>query len=60
MPVYEYECKKCKHLWDLEQKINDKKITTCPKCKKKSAKRLIAGGTSFALKGSGWASEGYK
>jgi putative FmdB family regulatory protein len=59
MPTYEYECTNCKHAWDIEQKISDATIKTCPKCKKKSAKRLISGGGGFQLRGSNWAKDGY-
>ena len=60
MPVYEYECKDCKYLWEEEQKINDLPISKCPNCKKKQIKRLISSGTNFVLKGGSWAKEGYK
>ena len=54
MPVYDYECKKCGHtLIDVKQKINDDKLTECPKCKKQTLNRKI-GNSSFHLKGGGW------
>ena len=59
MPIYEYECGGCGHLWEEEQKMNDLPISKCPKCKKNKSKRLISD-TSFVLKGGGWAKEGYK
>lgn len=58
--TYEYFCKNCKHEWEIEQKINDPKITQCPKCQQESAQRLVSGGQGFQLKGGGWASENYK
>jgi len=58
MITYEYKCSSCKHEWEVEQRIIDKKITKCPKCKKKTAQRLISCG-NFILKGGGWAKEGY-
>lgn len=58
--IYEYECQTCKHTWEVEQKISDDPVKKCPKCKKLKAKRLISGGSSFVLKGGGWANEGYK
>ena len=57
--TYEYVCEGCNHEWEVEQKITDPPLKLCPKCKKKRAKRLISGGTSFILKGGGWASSGY-
>ncbi|MCL4558748.1 MAG: zinc ribbon domain-containing protein [Deltaproteobacteria bacterium] len=35
------------------QKISEKPISACPKCKGK-VKRLISDSSSFILKGSGW------
>lgn len=62
MPTYNYECtsKKCKNEWEEEQKITDEPLIKCPKCKKKTAKRLISCGSTFILAGGGWAREGYK
>ena len=52
--TYEYKCKECGHLWEEFQSIKDEATEICPKCKKKSAERLISGGSSFLLKGGGW------
>lgn len=52
MPIYEYACTKCGHELEVIQKINDKPLTRCPKCKGKLEKQLSQ--TSFQLKGSGW------
>ena len=60
MPTYEYICESCKHKWEEFGKITDSPATVCPKCKKPDAKRLISGGTSFQLKGGGWARDNYK
>jgi putative FmdB family regulatory protein len=45
-------------MWEVQQKINDKPIEKCPKCKEDTAKRLISGGSGFVLKGSGWFNSG--
>lgn len=60
MPTYFYGCKRCSHEWEAEQRITDDPLTACPKCEQESAKRQIAGGTSFALRGSGWYRDGYQ
>jgi len=60
MATYDYECTDCGHTWEQEQRMADDPEKVCPKCKKETAKRLISGGTSFQLIGSGWAKEGYK
>jgi putative FmdB family regulatory protein len=66
MPTYEYECQKCKKVFEVFQKITDKPISICPdkKCKGK-VKRLISAGAGFIFKGSGfyatdYRSQGYK
>ena len=32
MPVYEYQCEKCKKTFEFLQKINDKPIEKCEEC----------------------------
>lgn len=58
MPIYEYACAACRHEFEEWQKITDKPVRTCPKCKAKKVERLISQ-TSFKLKGSGWYSDLY-
>ncbi len=58
MPTYEYECGKCGHEFEREQRIKDEPIKTCPRCKARKARRLISH-TSFLLKGGGWHSDLY-
>jgi len=41
MPVYEYECEKCSHSFEITQGMNDKKKKKCPECKKHSLFRVI-------------------
>lgn len=52
MPIYEYECEKCKKRLEAVQKFSDPLLTECPDCKGK-LKKLVSN-TSFVLKGSGW------
>jgi len=59
MPTYNYTCENCENSWEEDQKINDPKITECPKCHELKAKRLISGGTSFQLVGGNWAKDSY-
>jgi putative FmdB family regulatory protein len=53
MPIYEYECQACGHTFEEWQKMSDKPIRVCPKCKKRKVEKLISQ-TSFQLKGGGW------
>lgn len=59
MPTYDYECTKCKHTFELFQKITDKHLEKCPKCGQK-VKRLIGSGSGVIFKGSGFYATDYK
>ena len=52
MPIYEYECKKCKAHVEAFQKLSDKPLTKCRKCGGKLEKKISAPAIQF--KGSGW------
>ncbi|MCL6584535.1 MAG: zinc ribbon domain-containing protein [bacterium] len=52
MPVYEYQCKDCGHIFEAEQRIVDPPIESCGECGG-VAERLISR-CSFVLKGDGW------
>jgi len=58
MPIYEYQCRKCGHEFEREQRIVEDPIKKCPACKSNQAKRLISK-TSFVLKGGGWYNDLY-
>jgi putative FmdB family regulatory protein len=57
MPIYEYQCTKCGHEFEVMQKFSDKPVSKCPECTGK-VKKVISN-TSFVLKGSGWYADGY-
>ena len=59
MPTYEYECDKCKHHFDVFQKMSDRPVRACPKCKGKVT-RLIGAGSGVIFKGSGFYQTDYK
>jgi putative FmdB family regulatory protein len=58
MPIYEYECQSCGHCFEEWQKMSDKPVKVCPKCKARKVEKLISH-TSFQLKGGGWYSDLY-
>ena len=60
MPTYDYHCEPCGHTWELFQSMNDAPIKSCPKCKKRKAKRLLGLGAGIIFKGSGFYETDYK
>jgi putative FmdB family regulatory protein len=52
MPLYEYQCKKCKHRFEKIQKFSEKPVEKCPKCGGPVEQLLSAPAVQF--KGSGW------
>jgi putative FmdB family regulatory protein len=52
MPLYEYQCTKCKHRFERIQKFSDPAVKKCPECGAKVEKLLSAPAVQF--KGSGW------
>jgi putative FmdB family regulatory protein len=54
MPTYEYACQKCEHTFEQFQSMRDDPLVRCPKCGKKSLKRLLGGGSGLIFKGSGF------
>lgn len=52
MPIYEYECRKCKAHIEILQKITDKPLAKCSKCGGRLEKQWSQSG--FQFKGSGW------
>jgi putative FmdB family regulatory protein len=57
MPLYEYECKKCKKHTEKIQKFSDREITKCPHCGGLLERVVSAAAISF--KGGGWFKDGY-
>ena len=52
MPLYEYQCKKCKHKFEKIQKFSDQPIKKCPECGSPVEKVMHAPNVQF--KGTGW------
>jgi putative FmdB family regulatory protein len=52
MPIYEFECRKCKAHVEVFQKLNDKHPVKCRKCGGRLEKLMSAPAIQF--KGSGW------
>lgn len=57
MPIYEYQCKECRKIHEIWQKINEKPAERCPDCGGQLHKLVSL--SSFQLKGGGWYADGY-
>ncbi len=52
MPLYEYKCCKCGHVYEKIQKFSDKPEAACPECGSEGERQLSAPAVHF--KGTGW------
>jgi len=52
MPIYEYECSKCRDTFEMIQSFSDKPLKKCKKCGGPLHK--LVSECSFHLKGTGW------
>jgi putative FmdB family regulatory protein len=53
MPLYEYRCDACEHLFEVIQKFSDAPISVCPNCGKGPVVKLLSS-PAIQFKGSGW------
>ena len=59
MPIYEYRCGDCGHIFDALQKMSDDPLKQCPECNENALKKLMSA-PKFRLKGSGWYETDFK
>jgi putative FmdB family regulatory protein len=59
MPIYEYECRECGHVFDALQKMSDNVLRDCPDCGKPELRKLLSA-PNFRLKGGGWYETDFK
>ncbi len=59
MPIYEYECKNCGHVFDVLQKMSDDPLAECPECGQPDLRKLLSA-PNFHLKGGGWYETDFK
>ena len=52
MPLYEYQCRRCKHRFERIRKFSDRALRTCPECGGRLEQLVSASSVQF--KGSGW------
>ena len=54
MPNYDYYCSNCGFAEEINQRISEAPLTTCPNCGKETFQRAITGGAGVIYKGEGW------
>jgi len=59
MPIYEYECRECGHVFDALQKMSETPLSDCPDCGKPELRKLLSA-PNFRLKGGGWYETDFK
>ena len=57
VPIYEYECEKCQHRFEVLQKFSERPLKKCAKCGGRVNKLLSPPGLVF--KGEGWYATDY-
>ena len=60
MPTYDYECGSCEHAFELFQSIVEPVKKKCPRCGRKSLRRLFGTGAALIFKGSGFYQTDYR
>jgi len=49
MPIYEYRCDSCGHLFERQQTMNEPAVSACPSCQG-PVHRVVTGGAGFIMK----------
>lgn len=59
MPIYEFKCSACDHVFERLQKLSDADPTDCPECGAAQVRRQLTA-PAFRLAGSGWYETDFK
>ncbi|MBT8122339.1 MAG: zinc ribbon domain-containing protein [Gammaproteobacteria bacterium] len=59
MPIYEYQCEACGHVFETLQRLSEDPLKECPECGKPALKKLVSA-SAFRLKGGGWYETDFK
>ena len=54
MPIYEYKCPKCGHVFEKLMKFSDPNPDKCPECEAPNPERQMSMNTGFVLMGGNW------
>jgi putative FmdB family regulatory protein len=53
VPIYEYQCGKCGHIFERDHAVGEKKQYRCPECSCKNTKKIVSS-VGVIFKGSGF------
>jgi putative FmdB family regulatory protein len=59
MPIYEFQCDRCSHVFDRLQRLSDPDPDICPECGAPAIRRRLTA-PAFRLSGSGWYETDFK
>ena len=59
MPIFEFLCAKCGHVFERFQNISDPPVKRCPECRCK-VRKLLSAGAGILFKGSGFYETDYR
>lgn len=59
MPTYEYECKRCKAIAEVQHGINENPGIKCMRCRRPMT-RIISGGAGVIFRGDNWPGQDIK
>ncbi len=60
MPTYDYECRSCRHAFEVFEGISASGPRECPRCGRRRAHRLLGTGAGLIFKGPGFYVTDYK
>lgn len=49
MPLYDYECEKCKKIFDDYKPVDEREYSTCPDCKGRAKKIFTLSNFNFSI-----------
>jgi len=59
MPIYEFRCQRCQHVFEVLCKLKEQILPSCEACADVNVERVVSL-CSFSLQGGGWAADGYQ
>ena len=58
MPIYEYRCLDCGHIFERLQSLQERPVTTCPQCGR-PAEKVMSASVGYIMKGTNNPSSGH-